>query len=83
MPNKIIPSGIDAQRQWYLYEQIRPLCGSNLAADLTCPKYLNLVRRETLLHNRLALKDRLCLRLLAKSDQHLKTHPPQNDRQTL
>lgn len=38
MPDKIIPPGIDAQRQWYLYEQIRPFCGSNLAADLTCPK---------------------------------------------
>ena len=30
--------GLDPQRQWYLYEQIRPHCKSNLAADLTCPK---------------------------------------------
>ena len=33
-----IPS-LDLQRQWYLYEQIRPHCKSNLAADLTCPKH--------------------------------------------
>ena len=38
MPDEIIPPGIDAQRQWYLYEQIRQFCGSNLAADLICPE---------------------------------------------
>jgi hypothetical protein len=26
------------KRQWYLYEQIRPFCKTNLAADFTCPK---------------------------------------------
>lgn len=37
MPNVIIPKGLDAARQWYLFEQIRPFCHSNLAKDLTCP----------------------------------------------
>ena len=34
----VTPKGLDAQRQWYLYEQIRPFCHSNLAKDITCPK---------------------------------------------
>lgn len=37
-PNEIIPSGLNAQRQWYLYDKIRQFCSSNLSADLTCPK---------------------------------------------
>ena len=38
MPDKTDIPGLDLKRQWYLYEQIRPHCKSNLAADLTCPK---------------------------------------------
>ena len=37
-PNPTQIPGLDAKRQWYLYEQIRPHCSSVLAADLTCPK---------------------------------------------
>ena len=37
MPDIIEPKGLDAKRQWYLYEQIRPFCQSTLQADLTCP----------------------------------------------
>ena len=36
--DKIIPSGLDAKRQWYLYDEIRPFCSTNLAKDMTCPK---------------------------------------------
>ena len=38
LPPIVTPKGLDAQRQWYLYEQIRPFCHSNLAKDITCPK---------------------------------------------
>ena len=38
LPEEIQPKGLDPQRQWYLYERIRPFCSSTLAADLTCPK---------------------------------------------
>ena len=38
LPKVVKPKGLDAQRQWYLYEQVRPFCHSNLAKDLTCPK---------------------------------------------
>ena len=37
-PNKIIPTGLYAKRQWYLYDEIRPFCSTNLAKDMTCPK---------------------------------------------
>lgn len=40
LPNRTHIRGLDSQRQWYLYEQIRPHCKSNLAADMTCPKPL-------------------------------------------
>ena len=30
--------GLDIQRQWYVYENIRQHCKSTLAADKTCPK---------------------------------------------
>ena len=39
-PLEIKPTGLDAARQWYLYEQIRPFVQSNLAKDFTCPKPL-------------------------------------------
>ena len=38
MPTKKEPKGLDAKRQWYLYEQIRPFCPTTLQADYTCPK---------------------------------------------
>ena len=37
MPDTMEPRGLHATRQWYLYEQIRPLCETTLQADLTCP----------------------------------------------
>ena len=37
-PAQLLPPGLDINRQWYLYEQIRPHCKSTLAADITCPK---------------------------------------------
>ena len=37
-PSEVHPPGIDAARHWYLFEQMRPFCRSNLAADMTCPK---------------------------------------------
>lgn len=40
MPLEIKPTGLDAARQWYLYEQIRAFVQSNLAKDFTCPKPL-------------------------------------------
>ena len=40
LPTQIHPKGLDAERQWYLYEKIRPFCSSVLAADITCPKPL-------------------------------------------
>ena len=30
--------GLDLQRQWYLYDNIRQHCKSTLSADITCPK---------------------------------------------
>ena len=38
LPPLIIPKGLDIQRQWYLYNNIRQFCTSNLSKDLTCPK---------------------------------------------
>ena len=38
LPQELHTKGLDLERQWYLYEKIRPFCSSNLAADLTCPK---------------------------------------------
>lgn len=38
MPSLTDVKGLDEKRQWYLYEQIRPFCKTNLAADFTCPK---------------------------------------------
>ena len=38
LPQVVSPKGLDAHRQWYLYEQVRPFCHSNLAKDITCPK---------------------------------------------
>ena len=38
MPETKEAKGLDAKRQWYLYDQIRPFCASTLQADFTCPK---------------------------------------------
>ena len=38
LPEEVKPKGLELERQWYLYEKIRPLCHTNLARDLTCPK---------------------------------------------
>ena len=38
MPQPIVPKGLDDARQWYLFEQVRQFCHSNLAKDITCPK---------------------------------------------
>ena len=37
-PAQLHPKGLDLERQWYLYEKIRPFCSCTLAADITCPK---------------------------------------------
>ena len=36
LPPIIPPHGLSAERQWYLYEQIRPFCPDD-DKDLTCP----------------------------------------------
>jgi hypothetical protein len=36
MPSELPRKGLDAMRQWYLYQEIRPLCYGN--KDITCPK---------------------------------------------
>ena len=38
MPQQTSICGLDLQCQWYLYENIRQHCHSNLEADITCPK---------------------------------------------
>ena len=38
LPEVVTPKDFNSQRQWYLYEQIRPFCHSNLAKDISCPK---------------------------------------------
>ena len=38
VPTEKKPAGLSLERQWYLYEQIGPLCTSTLAASLTCPR---------------------------------------------
>ena len=36
LPSPQIPPGLDAQRQWYLYEKIREFC-SEATKNTTCP----------------------------------------------
>ncbi|CAG2209911.1 unnamed protein product [Mytilus edulis] len=38
MPNTLTSKGLDAARQWYLYEQIREYCYSEANKDVICPK---------------------------------------------
>lgn len=35
---KIIPSGLSSERQWYLFQQVRPLCTNDLKADFLAPE---------------------------------------------
>ena len=37
LPESIYPKGLDLDRQWYLYDKIRPFCSSMPSADITCP----------------------------------------------
>ena len=37
-PQQIQAKGLDLERQWYLYEKIRPFCSCTLAGDITCPR---------------------------------------------
>ena len=36
LPAVMHPSGLSSERQWYLYDKIRPFCPVN-SADITCP----------------------------------------------
>jgi hypothetical protein len=38
MPSLDEVPGMDLQRQWYLYDQIREFCTSSTTKDITCPK---------------------------------------------
>lgn len=37
LPEKLVPCGLSAERQWYLYEKIREFCPED-AQDIVCPK---------------------------------------------
>ena len=37
-PQELTAPGLDSNRQWYLYQQIRQYCRTEAAKDLTCPK---------------------------------------------
>ena len=52
LPDTIIPKGLDAARQWYLYDEIRPYCKSTSetltsCCKLTCAKPSQRVNFET------------------------------------
>ena len=36
LPDIVVPKSLSAERQWYLYDQIRPFCRDS-AKDITCP----------------------------------------------
>lgn len=36
MPDNVVPSGLSPDRQWYLYDKIRPFC-DEIYRDITCP----------------------------------------------
>lgn len=38
LPHKLMPDGLSAERQWYLYEQIRMHIPNEQDKDNTCPK---------------------------------------------
>jgi hypothetical protein len=38
MPPLITPTGLDAARQWYLYQEIRPYCKDTSDTLQSCPK---------------------------------------------
>ena len=37
LPSKVVPKGLSSERQWYLFEKIRPFCPLD-DQDLTCPE---------------------------------------------
>ena len=37
LPPTVAPKGLSDERQWYLYDKIRPFCSSDRTKDLTCP----------------------------------------------
>lgn len=37
LPPVVHPKGLSEERQWYLFEKIRPFCSSLRSKDLTCP----------------------------------------------
>ena len=52
LPDTIIPKGLDAARQWYLYDEIRPYCKNTSetrtsCCKLTCAKPSQRVNDET------------------------------------
>ena len=52
LPDTIIPKGLDAARQWYLYDEIRPYCKNTSetltsCCKLTCAKPSQRVNVET------------------------------------
>lgn len=54
-PTPIISKGLDAKRQWYLYDEIGQFCSTNISKDLTCPKPL-IPRPEVAQGSKQALK---------------------------
>ena len=38
MQNTLTSKGLDAARQWYVYEQIKEYCYSEANKDVICPK---------------------------------------------
>lgn len=40
MPEPCPPAGLDAARQWYLYDSIREFCTSDRTKDICCPRPL-------------------------------------------
>ncbi|XP_033629960.1 uncharacterized protein LOC117292140 isoform X2 [Asterias rubens] len=37
LPEELTPPGLDAERQWYLFDEVREFC-SEKGADITCPR---------------------------------------------
>ena len=42
LPPVVHPKGLSEERQWYLFEKIRPFCTSLRSKDLTCPQPITL-----------------------------------------
>ena len=37
LPEELTPPGLDTERQWYLFDEVREFC-SEKGADITCPR---------------------------------------------